>query len=137
MDGAYVKAEAGSEDARVEELLRVNAELGAELRALAGSRVPATRPGPVPAAMGIARLRGERKALEAQLEETQAALAAAQAAGQAIQGALEDVKANREGLERQNQEMAAEIVRLRTGMRGLMRRARARMFERTGLFGAR
>ncbi len=137
MDGADVMSAAGGEDARVEELLRINAELGAELRALRSSLAQTPRPGPIPAAMGISRLRGERQALESQLEAKVAELEAAHAAHQATQVALEDVQANRKGLERQNQEMAAEIVRLRTGMRGLMRRARARMLGRTGLFGAR
>jgi chromosome segregation ATPase len=131
MDGAGVMAgRSGGEDPRVEELLRVNAELAAELRSLAAGRAPASRRGRVPAARGIAHLRGERDALETRLEETQAALAEAQTA-------LEEVQAHREGLERQNQEMATEIVRLRAGLRGLMRRARARALARTGLFAAR
>jgi chromosome segregation ATPase len=113
----------GGESPQVDELLRVNAELAAELRALRAGR--------------IARLWGERKALETQLEETQAALQASQARQEETQAALDHVQAHREGLERQNQEMAAEIVRLRTGMRGAMRRARGRLLERTGLFGSR
>lgn len=131
MDGAEVTAPGGEESPQVEELLRVNGELAAELRALSSGRAQAPRQGRVPAARGIARLWGERKTLEAELEETRAALAAAEAAQEATQAALEEVQANREGLERQNQEMAAEIVRLRTGMRGLMRRARGQLFDRT------
>jgi chromosome segregation ATPase len=137
MDGAGVTAASGGEAPRVEELLRVNAELAAELRALRAGQIEAPRQGRVPAARGIARMRGERKALEDRLEETQAALEASRAGQEATQASLEDVQGHRERLERQNQEMAAEIVRLRTGMRGLMRKARARMFERTGLFGSR
>jgi chromosome segregation ATPase len=127
----------GGESPQVDELLRVNAELAAELRALRAGRIGAPRQGRVPAARGIARLWGERKALETQLEETQAALQASQARQEETQAALDHVQAHREGLERQNQEMAAEIVRLRTGMRGAMRRARGRLLERTGLFGSR
>ncbi len=130
MDGADVTAERGEENPLVEDLLRANAELAAELRSLSTGRAPAPRQGRVPAARGIAHLWGERDALAARLEEAQAAL-------EASQGALEDVQAHREGLERQNQEMAAEIVRLRTGPRGAMRRLRSRLLERTGLFPSR
>jgi chromosome segregation ATPase len=137
MDGTDVSGARGGDGPQVEELLRVNAELAAELRALQAGRIEAPRPGRVPAARGIAKLWGERKALEKQLEETQAALEAARGAQAATEVAMADVQRHREGLERQNQEMAAEIVRLRTGMRGLMRRARARMVERAGLFGSR
>jgi chromosome segregation ATPase len=137
MDGEGVMSAAGDERPQVDELLRVNAELAAELRALRTERIEAPRQGRVPAARGIAQLWGERKALEKQLEETQAALEASRAGQEATQVAMEDVQAHREGLERQNQEMAAEIVRLRTGMRGLLRRARGRLLERTGLFGSR
>jgi chromosome segregation ATPase len=138
MDGAEMTSErGGGGDPRVEELLRVNAELAAELRALSGGRAEAPRQGRVPAARGIAHLWGERNALQTRLEETQAALEAAQAAQEAIQVALQDAQAHREGLERQNQAMTGEIVLLRTGFRGLMRRARARVLGRTGLFSAR
>jgi len=131
MDGAGVTPERGAEeDPRVAELLRVNAELAAELRALSAGRAEVPRQGRVPAARGIARLRGERDTLARQVEETQAAL-------EETRVALEDVQRHREGLERQNQEMASEIVRLRTGLQGLMRRARARLLGRTGLFSAR
>lgn len=100
----------------VEELLRVNAELAAEIRALSGGRTGEPRRGQVPAARGIARLQGERDALATRLEETEAALAA--------------TRADRDGLERQNREMAAEIARLSTGFSGLLRRARGRLLRR-------
>jgi chromosome segregation ATPase len=137
MDGDDMTAEPGNDDARVEEVLRINAELAAELRFLRSGQAQTSRPGPVPAAMGIARLRGERRALEIQLEETQAALQASRAGEEATRAAMENVQAHREGLERQNQEMATEILRLRTGVRGLLRRARGRLADRAGLFAAR
>jgi chromosome segregation ATPase len=137
MDEAEMTAERGEENPLVEELLRANAELAAELRALSSGRIQAPRRGRIPAGRSIAQLWGERKTLETRLEETQAALGAAQAAQQATRVALEDVQAHREGLERQNQEMAAEILRLRTGPRGALRRLRGRLLERTGLFPSR
>lgn len=130
-------AERNDENPLVEELLRVNAELAAELRSLLAGRAPGPRQGRVPAAREIARLRSEHDALVSQLEEAQAALAASRDADEAAQVALEEVQAHREGLESQNQAMAAEITRLRTGPRGLMRRARRRLLERAGLFSAR
>jgi chromosome segregation ATPase len=136
MDGAGMTS-ARDESSQVEELLRVNAELAAELRALSGGRIEAPRQGRVPAARGIAQLRGERSALETQLEETQAALQASRAREEATRVAMENVQAHREGLERQNQELATEVLRLRTGVRGLLRRARGRLADRAGLFAAR
>ena len=100
----------------VEELLRINAELAAEIRALSQGRAEAPRSGQVPAARGIARLRGERDSLAVQLKETETA--------------LEATRADRDGLERQNREMAAEIARLSAGFSGFLRRARGRLLSR-------
>jgi predicted nuclease with TOPRIM domain len=114
------------ESARVEELLRVNAELAAELRALAGARVEAPRRGRVPAARGIARLHSEREALRSQLEETQAALEHLQG----VQVALDVVSAERQRLGRENEKLATEVARLRRGWRGTVRRLRGRLLNR-------
>ncbi len=100
----------------IEELLRINAELAAEIRALSQGRAEAPRSGQVPAARGIARLRGERDSLAVRLEETETALQAA--------------RADRDGLERQNREMAAEIARLSSGFSGFLRRVRGRLLHR-------
>jgi chromosome segregation ATPase len=116
--GREVSDRQGSGDKRVEELLRVNAELAAELRALSQARADAPRPGPIPAARGLARLEGERDELAARLEESERKLA--------------ETQAHREGLERQNQAMAAQIARLRLGLPGFLRRARARLLSRGG-----
>jgi predicted nuclease with TOPRIM domain len=114
------------ESARVEELLRVNAELAAELRALAGGRAESPRRGRVPAARGIARLQAEREALATRLEETQTALGHLQE----VQAALDEVSAERERLSRENEELADEVVRLRSGWQGALRRLRARLLAR-------
>lgn len=112
-----------SEGERIEELLRVNAELSAELRALAAGRVEAPRRGRVPAARGIARLHSEREALQVQLEETQVALEHLQG----VQDALDEVSAERERLGGENEALANEVARLRTGWRGVLRRLRGRL----------
>ena len=100
----------------VEELLRVNAELAAEIRALTEGKTASPRSGQIPAARGIARLLSERDALAARLEETEAELA--------------ETRHHREGLERQNREMAAEIARLSAGLPGFLRRVRGRLLSR-------
>lgn len=106
------------EPTQVEELLRVNAELAAEIRALSGERTEQPRTGQVPAARGIARLHTERDELAARLEETEAS--------------LESTRADRDRLEHQNREFAAEIARLSSGAAGFFRRARARVLSRVG-----
>lgn len=114
-------SERPGEDSRtVEELLRVNRELAAELRALLQGRAVAPRPGPTAAARGLARLEAEHAALAEKLAATERE--------------LEETQGHREGLERQNQEMAAEIgklsARLNAGLLGYLRRLRHRMPSR-------
>lgn len=110
-----MSAERGHPD-RIEELLRVNAELAGELRGLAAGRRDAPRLGQVPAARSVARLLAERDDLSGQLRETEARLAALQA--------------DRDGLERQNQELAAAVARLSAGLPGVLRRIRGRFLNR-------
>lgn len=114
------------ESAKVEELLRVNAELAAELRALASGRTVTPRRGRVPAARGIARLHAEREALTVQLQETQTALEHLQG----VQASLDQVSAERERLGRENEELANEVARLSGGLQGLLRRLRGRLLAR-------
>jgi cell division protein FtsB len=101
---------------RVEELLRVNAELAAEVRNLTLGFADAPRPGGMPASRRMGGLIEERDGLRAELSSTQAELAALQH--------------NRDGLERQNRELAAEIARLSHGFVGLLRRLRGRLLDR-------
>lgn len=105
------------EDPRVEELLRANAELAAEVRDLTLGCIEAPRSGGMPTTRRLAGLIEERDRLQAELEQARAE--------------LEHVQAHRAGLERQNQEMAVEIValnaRLDAGLAGALRRLRARL----------
>jgi chromosome segregation ATPase len=114
------------ESARLQELLRVNAELAAELRALSEERVETPRRGRVPASRGVARLHAEREALQTQLQETQTALEHLQG----VQAALDEVSAERERLSRENEELANEVARLRAGWQGILRRLRGRLSTR-------
>jgi hypothetical protein len=109
-------SERGAEDPRVEELLRVNAELAAEVRNLTLGYADAPRPAGMPTTRRLGRLIEERDRLQAELEATRSE--------------LEEVRADRAGLERQNQEMAVEIVRLSTGLFGFLRRARGKVLDR-------
>lgn len=49
-----------------------------------------------------------------------------------LEAELAAVRADRDGLERQNQEMAVTIVRLTAGLRGFLRRARGRLLRSMG-----
>jgi cell division protein FtsB len=100
------------DDERVEELLRVNAELAAEIRRLnLGPSGPRTSS--VPAARRVGRIVEERDSLAARLEAAQAELAA--------------VTEERDWLRGHVEELRKEVTRLRSGARGLLRRAKARL----------
>jgi hypothetical protein len=126
MDGGGVTLPEGDADAaegrRVEELLRVNGELAAELRALAAGRAQQPRASQVPAARSVARLLADLETRTARLE--------------AAEAELEATRADRDRLELQNREMAAEIARLSAGLSGLTRRLRGRLLSRAGGGGA-
>lgn len=100
-------------DPRIAALQRVNEELAAELRSLTLGRAGSPRRASLPASREIAKLRGQRDTLTAEIEETRAQLA--------------KVQGHREGLELQNREIAAEIARLSSGWLGLARRLRGRL----------
>jgi cell division protein FtsB len=88
---------------QVEELRRVNEQLGRELAAAGAGRRPATA---TPAARAVATLVAERDGAEAELAKLRQEL---------------------ERLWPDNQALRAEVDRLRGGIIGLSRRARARL----------
>lgn len=96
---------------RVDELLRINAELAAEIRRL-------SRDGASP--RGGQMTTGRRLA---HLLEERADLLAARTA---LQAELDAARAECHELGRDNAILAAEIARLRRGYRGFLRRLRAR-----------
>lgn len=100
-------------DERVEELLRVNAELAAEVRNLSAGRADGSRPAGMLSSRRLARLIGERDELLVELYS--------------VQSDLELAEKHRSDLERQNQALAAEIARLSTGLPGMLRRVRGRL----------
>jgi cell division protein FtsB len=90
----------------MEELLRVNAELAAEIRSLNLGRRDLPRAARVPAARQIAQLTSERDEAREQLRV---------------------VTAERDALQRHRAPLEAEVARLRRGLPGFLRRARARL----------
>ncbi|HEX6667052.1 MAG TPA: hypothetical protein VF081_10715 [Solirubrobacterales bacterium] len=105
-----------SDQPRVEELLRVNARLAAEVRSLTLGRTDAPRSGSMPVSRKLGKLIDERDALEQHLRETNEVLKVSQA--------------HRAELERDNAELAATVAGLRSGLRGLVRRLFSRFSRR-------
>lgn len=92
----------------VEELLRVNAELAAELRRLRLGDRGSPSSGGLPAARGLARLSTERDAANEELRS---------------------VTAERDELLTHRAPLEQEVARLRSGLPGFLRRARARVLR--------
>lgn len=117
--------EARHPDERVKELLRANERLAAEVRNLSLGFADRPRPAGMPTSRRLARQADERESLRAELD-------AERTEREQIEARLAATRADRDGLERQNREMAAEIARLSSGFRGLLRRARGRLLNRGG-----
>jgi cell division protein FtsB len=105
---------------RVEELLRVNAELAAEVRSL--RRGADVRSAPVPAARRIGRLLAD-------LETARAEVAGLSADAESSRVELAASQDELGRLRRQVDELRQEVTRLRSGTPGLLRRARARLLK--------
>jgi cell division protein FtsB len=103
----------GPEEARVEELLRVNAALLAEISNLTAGRADAPRPAAMPTSRRLAALIDEREDLREQLGEFGAE--------------AEALRAERDALRRRGDSLEAEILRLRAGLGGALRRVTARL----------
>lgn len=108
------------ESLKIEELLRVNAELAAEIRGLQAGRAAAPRSSSVTTARRLARLIGERDALAAELE---------QATARAEQLAREEaeLQAHNQAQHARIDELQREVGALRTGFKGVLRRIRGRL----------
>jgi predicted nuclease with TOPRIM domain len=112
-------------DARVEALLRANAELAAEVRSLSLSRASAPRSAAIPAVRSLSKLVDERDSLISRLDHARSELAAAQLR-------IEQLDEHNQELGRRMHEQGLELQRLRSGLGGLLRRARARLRRRRG-----
>jgi hypothetical protein len=98
---------------RVEELRRINEQLGDELVRGPASRHPRT---PVAAARALNRLRQERVDALSRLEEAHQR--------------LDEANSGLDHFRRENEQLCAEVARLRLGLPGFLRRARARLLWR-------
>lgn len=98
---------------RVNELRRVNEELGRKLVDGAASRQPHS---PVTAARTVTKLKQELKLARKQLEEAR------------LQ--LRDANSGLDHFRRENAQLRFEAARLRFGLPGFLRRARARLLRR-------
>lgn len=113
--------------AKLEELRRVNAELGRELRQSAASSQPRT---PATAARALAKVANERDLTLADLERTKTELAQTTAALEAAERAVADFSERFEGLSAEAERLRHEAARLRSGGAGLLRRLRSRLLRR-------
>ena len=98
---------------RVDELRRVNDQLGRELVGGAASRQPHS---PVTAARTLTKLTQERDVAQTRLEEARQQLA--------------EVQSGLDHYGRENAQLRSEVARLRVGVPGLLRRAQARLRRR-------
>lgn len=102
-------------DPRVEELLRVNAELAAEVRNLTLGRADAPRSAAMPTSRRLAALSDERDTLRERL--------------QALEAEAETLRTERDALARRERALSVEVERLRSGVAGALRRIRGRLLE--------
>lgn len=102
-----------ADDSRVVELLRVNGELATEIRDLSLGRREQPRPSQVPAARSVAKLQAERDLLAAELEASRAE--------------VDRLTRNDEDQTHRIDELTTEVDRLRGGVAGILRRARAHL----------
>ncbi|MBA3867472.1 MAG: hypothetical protein H0X42_14220 [Solirubrobacterales bacterium] len=116
------RGEVEGQESRVEELLRINAALAAEIRSLSSGQTDAPRASSMPTSRRLAVILDERQTLIEQLEETRTGVAAMTASRDAL-------AASRDELAARNQELLVQVIRLRSGYSGALRRVRARLRE--------
>jgi chromosome segregation ATPase len=118
------------DEERVDELLRVNRELAAEIRDLTAGRRAAPRSGQLPAARGVAKLQAERDRLAAEREALAAELAAREAERDHLREHGEELARQIGEQARRIEGLSHEVERLRGGLAGILRRLRARLLLR-------
>jgi chromosome segregation ATPase len=116
------EAPSSGNERRIEELLRANAELAAEIRSLALERVAAPRSTVAPAVRRVSRLTEERDSLAAELESAQSELARLEQHNQELGRQIHEQTLHIEGLSK-------EVLLLRSGAAGLLRRLRIRLLR--------
>jgi chromosome segregation ATPase len=117
------------ESRRVEALLRVNAELAAEIRSLTQGRTEEPRPARTPAVRRVARAVAERDQAASDLAEADARIAHLERNNDELRKRHDEL---RDLVERQGR----ELERLRIGPIGLLRRVQSRLRRRRANRGA-
>jgi len=115
---------------REEELLRLNAELAAEIRRLAAAEIAAPRVDQAPAARRLSRLAAECEELLSERDDLRKQRDSLQAQLDEQVGRGDSLAAAVEAADRRNAELTQEVQRLRSGTLGLARRAWARLRRR-------
>lgn len=115
---------------REEELLRLNAELAAEIRRLGEGEIRAPRSGQGPSARRLSRLTEEHETLLAARDDLLAARDRLQEQLEAESQRRGELERSLGEAEREKAELAHEVQRLRSGVTGLARRAWARLLRR-------
>ena len=121
------RAERAGDDARVDELLRVNAELAAEIRSLQAGRASEPRSTAMPAARRLGRLNEELEALRVERDQLEAHRRGLETQNQEFAQHIDRLTREYDELAAQLHAQAQEIARLRGGMGGALRRARSRL----------
>lgn len=117
------------DERRIAELLRVNADLAAEIRDLALGRRTKPRSSQMPVARRLAKLEAERERLEGERDSISAALDASREEHEELRQHTEALAAQVKDRAQHIDELSHEVARLRAGAAGILRRARARLLR--------
>jgi FkbM family methyltransferase len=120
-----------SDEARVEELMRINGELAAEIRSLNAGRISGPRSAAMPAARKLGRLTKELDDLRADRDQLADHRRGLESQNQELAQHVDELSREYDELAGQFQAQAQELARLRSGAAGVLRRARARLGRRT------
>jgi cell division protein FtsB len=124
------EAARSDDERRVEELLRANAELAAEIRSLTSGRTAEPRSDAAIAARRVSRLTDQRDSLAAELEAARSELDRLGRHNQELEQRVHDQALHAEGLSKETERLNWEVTVLRSGVTGFLRRLRARLLRR-------
>lgn len=115
---------------RVEELLRINGELAAEIHTMRRGGANPPRTAAMPAARRVGRLAEERDALVAERDSLAAELDLSRVEHDALRRHADVLEDKVRDQAHSVEELSREVTRLRGGAAGLLRRVRARLARR-------
>ena len=118
------------DEARVEELMRVNAELAAEIGSLSAGRIAEPRSAAMPTARRLGRLTEELAELRDERDELEGHRRGLESQNQELAQHVHDLSREYDELAAQVNAQAQELALLRGGAAGVLRRAQARLARR-------